>query len=178
MLDHISSQYAKALFELSSDKYELILEQLEIINKIILENEDLRKFLEHPKITIEEKKEVFQKSLVNFEEVVVNFIYVLIDNKRINLLDSIIKLYKELYNEANNIMEFELVSSTPLLDGDIQEIKDILKVKYNKNIIVNVSVSPDFLGGVVVKYKDQVIDDSVLTRIKNIRDFLKNRKLR
>lgn len=178
MLDHISTQYAKALYELSDDKYLVYLEQLEVINKIICENKDFEKFLKHPKITNEEKKSVFEKTLLNFEQLIKNFIFVLIDNKRISLLNSIISSYKDLYNVANNIMEFELISSMELLESETQEIKNILQLKYNKEIVLNVNISSDYIGGLIIKHQGQVIDDSVLTRIRNIKDFLKNRKLR
>lgn len=178
MLDHISNQYAKALFELSGDKYLLYLEQLELINKIIQENIDFEMFLKHPKITNEEKKNVFEKSLLDFEQLIRDFIFVLIDNKRIDLLELIITSYKDLYNEDHNIMEFELIGSSPISEKEIQEIKNILHTKYNKNIVINFNILPDYIGGLIIKHKDQVIDDSVLTRISNIKDFLKNRKLR
>ena len=56
----ISKTYGDALFELAveDDKVDVLLEEIEQLQKILAENEDFGRLMNHPKIIKEEKIEV------------------------------------------------------------------------------------------------------------------------
>lgn len=178
MKEKFSIQYARALYELAEDKDLKVLEQLELVSKVISANKEFKIFLSHPQIQDDDKKAVFEKVLVDFDELVLNFLYVLIDNKRISSLDSIIEEYRNIYYDKHNLMKFEIITATPLSSEEQERIENILHLKYQKEIILDANVEPKHLGGIVVKHQNQVLDDSIITRVTSIRDYLKNKKLR
>ncbi|NLM32628.1 MAG: ATP synthase F1 subunit delta [Acholeplasmataceae bacterium] len=178
MQKELSFQYAKALYELANSNHQKILEQLDVINQVVRNNEDFYKFLTHPKIDDEDKKALIKETFIDFEHLIIHFLYVLIDNKRIDYLDSIVTTYRNMYYEEKNIIHCEVISATSLSNENIEKIKNVLCAKFNKEILLDVKINPEHLGGLIIKHDDQVLDDSILTKMGNIREHLKNRKLR
>ena len=100
MLEH---EYAKAIFELAIEQG-LTLEvkkELDAINELLNDN-DFNRFMNSLSIKIEDKKKVIQKSLNDFSELTIDFICVLLDNRRFNLFVDINKEFNKILLEKSN----------------------------------------------------------------------------
>ena len=170
MINEVSLQYAKSLYDLSKD-LDQDLNDLEVLKSCISNSNELVKVLMHPSISKEEKKELFKNLLSGkVEDYFLYFVYVLVDNERILELENIYDTFKMLVDEKNNILNCEVVSKYPLDNNVKEDLIKYLSQKYQKKIILKELVNDELIGGIKVIVQNEVIDytiDSNLTNLKN-----------
>lgn len=170
MINEVSLQYAKSLYELSKD-LDQDLNDLEVLKSCISNSNELVKVLMHPSIFKEEKKELFKNLLSGkVEDYFLYFIYVLVDNERILELENIYDTFKMLVNEKKNILNCEVVSKYPLDKNIKEDLIKYLSQKYQKEIKLKETINDELIGGIKVIVQNEVIDytiDSTLTNLKN-----------
>lgn len=170
MINEVSLQYAKSLYDLSKD-LDQDLNDLEVLKSCISNSNELVKVLMHPSISKEEKKELFKNLLSGkVEDYFLYFIYVLVDNERILELENIYDTFKMLVDEKKNILNCEVVSKYPLDKNIKEDLIKYLSQKYQKEIKLKETINDELIGGIKVIVLNEVIDytiDSTLTNLKN-----------
>lgn len=170
MINEVSLQYAKSLYDLSKD-LDQDLNDLEVLKSCISNSNELVKVLMHPSISKEEKKELFKNLLSGkVEDYFLYFIYVLVDNERILELENIYDTFKMLVDEKKNILNCEVVSKYPLDKNIKEDLIKYLSQKYQKEIKLKETINDELIGGIKVIVQNEVIDytfDSTLTNLKN-----------
>ena len=170
MINEVSLQYAKSLYDLSKD-LDQDLNDLEVLKSCIGNSNELVKVLMHPSISKEEKKELFKNLLSGkVEDYFLYFIYVLVDNERILELENIYDTFRMLVDEKKNILNCEVVSKYPLDKNIKEDLIKYLSQKYQKEIKLKETINDELIGGIKVIVQNEVIDytiDSTLTNLKN-----------
>ena len=170
MINEVSLQYAKSLYDLSKD-LDQDLNDLEVLKSCISNSNELVKVLMHPSISKEETKELFKNLLSGkVEDYFLYFIYVLVDNERILELENIYDTFKMLVDEKKNILNCEVISKYPLDNNIKEDLIKYLSQKYQKEIILKELVNDELIGGIKIIVQNEVIDytiDSTLTNLKN-----------
>ena len=84
----IAEEYAKALFELatSNDKSDVINDNFSVFLKLLKDNNDYFKILTFPNISLNDKKDCLRKTLIGFDDLFIDFLFVLIDKNRMSLV--------------------------------------------------------------------------------------------
>ena len=96
MINELGLEYAKALIDLSQDADD-DLNSLAILNHI-LNDEQIKKTIFHPLIDKDAKKELFTNVFQNkVSKVFMEYIYVLVDNERLNIVGDIYDSYQYLF---------------------------------------------------------------------------------
>ena len=162
--NQIAKKYSKALFSLAEEKDEFIKFQddLNLIKEAFTEHKEFRNVLFHPRIKLDEKKRIFDR--VFEEEIsqeIYNFIQLLIDKRRIFYIKAIINKFNELVNDREKIIKIEVVSAIELEEDMKNRLKDKLEKGMDYDVILNNTVDPDILGGLVLKIGDKIIDGSI-----------------
>ena len=103
-----------------------------------------------------------------------NFIRVLVDNERLQVLPEIRDLFVELKNEHEGVKEAEIASAFPLDDATLANLKADLETRFKTRLNVRVSLDPELIGGVRIAIGDEVIDASVRGKLANMAAALKN----
>ena len=75
-------------------------------------------------------------------------------------------------DELANIVRADLVSATDLSEDTINKIRAALAQKTGKEVKMDVSVDPTLVGGAVTKIGDLVLDGSVKTQLKTLKESL------
>ncbi|MEZ0314310.1 MAG: ATP synthase F1 subunit delta [Myxococcota bacterium] len=81
----------------------------------------------------------------------------------------------EIEAEADNRagrLRARVVSSIPLDDAKIQRLKGALHKRFQRDIVVDVKVDPELLGGLVCKVGDLTLDSSLKRQIELLREQL------
>jgi len=106
-------------------------------------------------------------------ELIKGFVSLLVKNKDISKANKIFKVFKEYYNERENILEVTASTALPLDNSDKKSIIDILKKSFNKEIELTDDVDEKLIGGIVLKYGDFISDGSVKKQIDLLAESLK-----
>ena len=173
-VNEIDTQYAKALLELCIENKQnpkQILDILQTLASAFEDNKDIYKVLTHPNITILEKHQIIDNIVE--EKLVKNFLFVLLDNKRFNELSLICIAMKQMIDDKDNVKKIEIVTRYELTSKQKQEIVTKLSEHYHKVIDATFSIDKGFIGGIVIKTRDEVIDQTLLHNMLNLKDELK-----
>ena len=65
-----------------------------------------------------------------------------------------------------------LITAKPISDKQKDEIKKILSDHFELEVDVNVEVDEEILGGLIVQMGSKMIDSSLLTRLKSIKNVM------
>ena len=176
MTDALTKSYAIALFESLRENQVDLEEALLELQKIaeIIREEKINKFLLHPSIDKNEKIDILKQALKDFNKTISSFMLVLIENNRINIFDGIIESFKEEYNELKGIINVEIITREPLSGEMYKKIVSYLENSYKKRVEATTKTNDDIIGGIIVKVNGTIIDDSILNKLKAIKDTVLN----
>ena len=100
------------------------------------------------------------------------FVGVLNQNGRLGLLREIARTYRTSQDRLAGRVRVRVTSATPLNEAQTEKLRGTLTTALKKEPILNVTVDPNLLGGLVVQVGDRVYDTSVRTRLDSIRTHL------
>src|SRR5574337_1827382 len=90
-----------------------------------------------------------------------NFVRVLVENERLQVLPEIRDLFVDLKNEHEGVREAEIASAFPLDDATLATLTSDLESRFKTKLNISVSLDPELIGGVRIAIGDEVIDASV-----------------
>ncbi|MDD3647937.1 MAG: ATP synthase F1 subunit delta [Candidatus Dojkabacteria bacterium] len=86
-----------------------------------------------------------------------------------------LKLLPEIVREFKKLLEAEVKenivfvkSTVPLSKEQIGKLKEKVKKVFGKNLEIYVVVDPSLAGGLILKYKDQLVDLSVESKVEDL----------
>ncbi|MDR1227568.1 MAG: F0F1 ATP synthase subunit delta [Azoarcus sp.] len=103
-----------------------------------------------------------------------NFVRVLVDNERLQVLPEIRDLFVVLKNAHEGVLEARIASAFPLDDAALSSLKADLEARFKARIDATVTIDPELIGGVRIAIGDEVIDASVRGKLASMAAALKN----
>jgi F-type H+-transporting ATPase subunit delta len=172
----IARRYAKALLAIGREdgQAETYKGELEGFVKLLDEHKELEMAISNPLYDDEGRKRVLEMVVQRSEvsQVMKSFLSLLFEKGRIQYLRDINAFYEKLTDELANIVRADLVSATDVSDETIERIRSALAQKTGKDVKMDVSVDPTLIGGAVTKIGDLVLDGSVRTQLKSLKESL------
>jgi F-type H+-transporting ATPase subunit delta len=168
----ITQRYVKALYQLAKEEglEEKIMADIEAMHLCIHESPEFVSFLENPLLKPGEKNrvmyEIFHKT---FQPVTVNFLKLLIQNRREIYLKSICLHFIRYYKSLFSIKEGVLTTAMALSQKYKDEIYTFITKKFKMKLDLSEKVDPSIIGGFILRVEDQQIDASIHTQLKKIR---------
>ena len=102
-----------------------------------------------------------------------NFLRVLAENGRLELLPQIHAQFDELKNQREGVLEAEVQSAFALDDAQLAELVQRLEKSSGRKVKAKVSINKDLIAGVKVVLGDKVIDGSVRAQLGALEAALK-----
>jgi F-type H+-transporting ATPase subunit delta len=90
-----------------------------------------------------------------------NFVQVLVQNGRLDLMPLIRSHFEALKREKEGVLEAKIISALPLNDTQVKELVAQLEAKYRRKVIAQVETDASLIGGVKIVVGDKVIDGTV-----------------
>jgi ATP synthase F1 delta subunit len=170
-MEEIAQVYARSLFEVASEQKKLdeIKDQLGEFADALESNHDLQVFFFSPYFSTKEKEEGLDKALTGADEVLVNFLKLLIENHRMPVIFRVRRAYDALWDEENRLLPVTVTSAVELDERTVGEIGDKIAEQTGRKVELSANVDPDLLGGIVVRVGNQVLDASVRNRLEQLR---------
>lgn len=105
-----------------------------------------------------------------------SFLKLVIKHQRGELLVQIFKRVISQYKQIKGIVDAKVYSATSLKPEIQDQLKEIIKqIKNNNDITIELSTDQDqsLLGGFMLQFEDKLLDKSVASQLKNLRQTLK-----
>jgi F-type H+-transporting ATPase subunit delta len=102
-----------------------------------------------------------------------NFVRVLAENGRLNLLPEIRAQFEVLKNEREGVVEAEVQSAFELTEAQVADLVQRLEKKTGRKVRTQVHIDKDLIGGVKVLLGDKVIDGSARAQLAALETALK-----
>nr|YP_010904063.1 ATP synthase CF1 subunit delta [Caulacanthus ustulatus]WCH57314.1 ATP synthase CF1 subunit delta [Caulacanthus ustulatus] len=168
--------YAEALLDYSRDNQVIseTNENLSAISGILLKSEDLRLFLDNPLVAKEIKKnvikELFSTQINNF---ILKFILVLVDRRRISLLNLIIDKYFNLVYQLDAITIAHISTAIALNEAQQESLTNKLKVMTNsQQVKLKMNIDTNLIAGFTIQIGSKRIDTSLSGKLQQMALYL------
>jgi F-type H+-transporting ATPase subunit delta len=173
---NIAKRYARAFFEIAREekRYEAYYQELGRFSAILRENKNLSEFLANPIFNQSDKKSVVETLLrkTGVSSLTANFLKLLVDKRRIDILSDIEACYRELMDDALKKVTVTVKTAFPLNDGLSDQLQKGLEGLTGKQVEMAVLEDPSLLGGIVVRVGDTFYDSSIRAQLNSIRNLL------
>ena len=170
-----ASRYAKALLDvLYPAKAEAGREQLLQFASVLSQHQDARLLLENPTVSAERRKDLVKKigDTLALDPPVQNFLGLLIDRNRLDLLDEIISTYETLLDDKLGVVRARVTSALELDTKQRDEVVARLQELTGKKVRMESFVDPDLIGGLVAQVGSTIYDGSIRHQLQAFRNNL------
>lgn len=168
----VSKTYGDALFELSLEekKEDLLFEEAKVFLEVIRKDDELIKFMKHPKIVKEEKiktgKAIFDKK---FSREFAGFLMILIQKDRFSEIEKTLEYFIGRMKEHKKIGVAFVSTATALNDVQKEKVKArLLETTDFETFEMNYTVDESLLGGMIIRVGDRVVDTSIKSKLKSL----------
>ena len=166
----ISRRYARALFSLGSDngRFEAYGNELAAFSTLTSGSTDLTSALSNPVVKVSEKRAILEALLprVGASAEVSRFVLLLLDRGRLDQLAVIASDYERLTDERLGRVRGRVASAVALSTAEFDQVRVALEKRTGKRVILNATVDPELLGGIVAQVGDLVLDGSLRSRLE------------
>lgn len=174
----ISKTYGDALFDLAveTDKVDVLLLEIEQLQKILAENAEFGSLMNHPKILKEEKVEVAKNVFAGrVSEELLGFLTIIITKDRYREIDEILTYFVAKVKEYKGIGIATVTTAVPLKEDQHKAIeKKLLDTTKYQSMEIHYDVDASLIGGMVIRIGDRVVDSSISTKLAELqKDLLK-----
>ncbi len=176
--DAIAQVYAKSLYELANDaggrdKIVELAEELDQICELARSDRTFSEFLASPIIGTKARGESLRRIFDGrITDLALRFLLVLNKKSRLRRLESISAAFDQLVHEAFGRVEVDIYTPGPLGSDQIETIKQRIQAALNKEPVVHAYTDDQMIGGVKLRIGDQLIDGSVASRLRRLRQSL------
>jgi F-type H+-transporting ATPase subunit delta len=163
--------YAQALFAAAEEKGRLEQVRDELAQVVAAEAEvpELRELLRNPQLDPRARAAALEDVLGGGEELLRNFLLVLVDKGRTAALEEIGREFERLVAEHEGLVHAELTTAVELSDEEAQRLLKQIEEASGRKVEASRSVDPDLIGGIVLQVGSYRLDASVRGRLERLR---------
>ncbi|NJD61658.1 MAG: ATP synthase F1 subunit delta [Deltaproteobacteria bacterium] len=172
----LARRYARALLDIGREEGQVrrVLSEVERFAGLLDDVPVLREVLEASHVNRRDKQAALEGTVsqAGFLPVTMNFLRLLVDKRRMNILPQILTELRRMVEELEGVERVEVISAAPLPETQREFLRSVLSLRTGKRIELEEKMDPAVLGGMVVKLGSTVYDGSVRTQLVQIRENL------
>lgn len=172
----LANRYATALFTAAAEHgcAAEVGNQLQQLLQEMAEDGIFRQFMLNRSIPSARKKQIAAEALAEvLHPYVLNFLFLLFDKDREDILPEIGTAYLQVQQDAEHILAATLVTAAPVTEQTVTDIAASLSQLYQgKKIVFTQEIDPSLLGGAVIQIGNTMIDGSLKHKLAALREAL------
>jgi len=176
----LAKRYAKALFAIGKEdgKYEVYNDALQGVARLFTSTPEVEDALTNPLYPLDTREKVMAGIIgsIDAEKVLGNFLTLLVQKKRAEIIPEIAEQFQIMVDDDNNISHGTVVSAVELDAGLHDKVQATLEKLTGKKVELTASVDPSIIGGIIAKVGDLVLDGSIRTQLAGLKDSIKGRE--
>lgn len=177
MSEHING-YALALFSLAEEEKKLNQYKTQSVSLIesFKENAEYITVMNTKSIHADKKHEMIQKAFKGFDKNLVNFMFVLSDRSKFHLITPVLEKLVKLINNKLRINEGYIYTVELLTKAELAKITKRTETLLNKKLTLINKVDKELISGYKIVVGDELIEDTVMLRLEELKNQLLERK--
>ncbi|MCH4091501.1 F0F1 ATP synthase subunit delta [Acetobacter sp.] len=173
----LAGRYATALYELAADKWKLdeVLPQTDALARLIDESPQFAAVLQDTRLDIRDARKAVLAVIrqQGFGELIINFVGVIADNRRLSRLRQILAAFAAVAAARRGEVSAEIVSAQPLTKAQRAQLQGKLAEAGYSRVVLQEHVDPEILGGLVVRVGPRLVDTSLQSRLVRLHYAMK-----
>ena len=173
----VPGRYATALFELAQETkaVDAVGADLAQFQRLLDESKDLTRLVRSPVFSAEDQIAALDAvaSKADITSLALNFIKLVAKNRRLFAISDMIKAYHGLVAQARGEITAEVTSAEQLSDKQVAELKAAIKASAGRDVQLATRIDPTILGGLIVKVGSRMVDNSLKTKLQNLKIAMK-----
>lgn len=155
---------------LENDKLDTIWEEVRMIRQILSENPTFVKTICHPEITKQNQIKLLDDAFKGkVSDEVMGFFHVLADKKRLKELDAVLEYFDRSAKEYKKIGVVYVTVPMELTKAQQDKIRErILEVSSYETLEMHVETDASLLGGMVIRIGDEILDNSIRSKMEHM----------
>jgi F-type H+-transporting ATPase subunit delta len=173
MASGAGKRYAQAVFGRARDsgRFDQWNDELARLNELVADPK-ASAYLESPNISEEKKIELLNAVLATSQPEARNLARLLLQRNRLGIIPDIYHTFQEEVLADKGIAIADVTTAEPLDDAGQAVVRDRLKKLTGKDIELRMKTDPAIIGGIVARIGDQLIDGSVISQLRRLRNRL------
>jgi F-type H+-transporting ATPase subunit delta len=166
--------YAEALYE-EADKrnaVDTVLEELELVaNEVAPADPLIRNFFLGGLVGRERRRDALTMAFTGkMSNLALNFLLVLNDHERLELLRSVVVVYRQMFEERSGQVRVQVWTAVPLPDDQRERLVTQLRQLTRREPVLHTRIDADMLGGLIVQVGDWRYDASIRHQLGILRN--------
>ena len=168
----ISKTYGDALFDavMEQNKVEEVLSDVKELKEVLKNSPDLKDYLNNTSVPEEHKTEAVAELFEGrADDITVGFLMTVIRKGRFGEIDKTLDYFIERVKEYKKIGVAYVTSAVSLNEDEKKQIEQkLLSVTDYSEFEINYTIDPAIIGGLVIRIKDRVFDNSIKNRLDDL----------
>lgn len=173
----VLTRYAGALVDLAekAKSVEKVQKDLDDIESMIAASDDLALAIASPLLSREKQEQIVAdlSKKAKFNKLTQNFLGVLVQNRRLNALQGIVKAYRKIVSERAGEIAVRVETASKLTAAQEKAFKDKIEKALGRGVSMESIITPEIIGGSIVTIGSYMIDDSVRRKLERLNGALK-----
>ena len=173
----VPGRYATALFELAQETktIDAVGADLAQFQSLLDESKDLTRLVRSPVFSAEDQIAAIDAvaSKAGITSLALNFIKLVARNRRLFAISDMIRGYQGLVAQSRGEITAQVTSAEALSDKQITELKAAIKASAGRDVQLSTKIDPTILGGLIVKVGSRMVDNSLKTKLQNLKIAMK-----
>jgi len=167
----ITNVYARALFEAAREAGSLEATGADLTSFVdaMRESKDLTAVLYNPKISSATKKKVVSDLTQGADSLFQNGVKLMIDKRHSDLIVDMQQQFGRLLKQENKMVEVEITSAIELPEATRASIRKRIEDSTGKTVEIKETVDAGILGGLILRFGDQIVDGSLKAKLEQLR---------
>lgn len=176
--DALARVYARSLYELAreqggNDRVEEVMGELEGVVEIARADARFNEFLASRILASGERQAALSRIFEGrVSDTTLRFLLVLNRKGRLNHLLPIVAAFDEMVRELFGRVEVDVYTAEPMDESALETLRERLQRAMGRDPVLHAYVDPSMIGGVRLRIGDQLIDGSISTQLRRIRESL------
>ncbi len=172
-IEPIHRVYARALVELASERGVLndVAEEMEQLVQVVRQVPKISLLMGAPTLNTAQRQAMLDKVFKGrLSDLFYQFLCVLNRKGQLGLAPGMILAFREVYGEEHGVVEVDAYVASPIDESQKKVIQSTVAAILGRDVVVQVYVQKELIGGLRLRVGDQLIDGTVANRLKRMKE--------
>jgi F-type H+-transporting ATPase subunit delta len=173
----MAGRYARAIFDLALEQglLDVVAGDFQRLGTAIRVTPDLSRLITSPMFTRSQQAKGMAAvgGYLGLNKLILNFLGLVAAKRRLFALPDMIKAYTALLAHHRGQITAQVTAARFMSDQQIDGLRQALRGAMKRDVAMDIMIDPALIGGIVVKVGSRMVDNSIRTKLANLKVAMK-----